>query len=88
MLELLHTVHHFESFARNTKIPHVDFGIAAPEIHRDLVMAQVSVVFWREIGQDQTCPKWTKLFNLCKFNLLVTICRLLLTDDKRGQMCN
>ena len=36
MLELLNIVRHFESFAQNAKIPHVDFGVVAPEIHRDL----------------------------------------------------
>ena len=40
MLALLNVMRHFESFAKNAKILqwiHVDFGLAAPEIHRESI---------------------------------------------------
>ena len=62
MLALLNVMRHFESFSQNAKIlqwTHVDFGLAAPEIHRESISQRI--VFWREVGQDQTCPKLINL---------------------------
>lgn len=34
-------------------------ALQAPEIHRESISYRI--VFWREVGQDQTCPKLIKI---------------------------